>query len=81
MPIMANTFINDYVSLDSRGKGFAIQNLGLQVGALFSTGVLFRFTKELDPKYTYIIAGVYGIISSFIILYFVSEPTDQSIVD
>lgn len=24
MPIMANTFINDYIAMDSRGKGFAV---------------------------------------------------------
>ena len=45
MPIMANTLVNDYVAVESRGKGFAMANLGMQLGLLFSTWILFRYTK------------------------------------
>ena len=48
-PVNYAPLVADYVMKDSIGKATAFSLMGLSIGVIFSLGVLFQFTKDLDP--------------------------------
>ncbi len=73
--MLSNPFINDYVTVQSRGIATGFQMLGLTVGNLLSVGGLFTITGLIEDK---IIA--YGILAALQLLWavlmylMISEP-------
>jgi len=48
--MLSNPFINDYVTVQSRGLATGFQTIGLTVGNLISVTGLFRLTEMLNNK-------------------------------
>ena len=48
--MLSNPFINDYVTVQSRGLATGFQTIGLTVGNLISVGGLFTLTEMIDNK-------------------------------
>ena len=63
---LGNPLINDYVVKSTRGKAVVFQQLGFILGETFAMVVLFNFTKNMEPAYSFSIAAaslfVFGII-------------------
>lgn len=52
--MLSNPFINDYVTVQSRGVATGFQTIGLTFGNLLSVGGLFTVTEMFDNKiYSY----------------------------
>ena len=51
-----------------------MMGLGVVVGEVLSMGVLFRFTSDISPYYSFAIAGSIGLIFSFALMLMVKEP-------
>lgn len=49
--MLSNPFINDYVTVQSRGIATGFQTLGLTIGNLLSVGGMFTLTESLGNKY------------------------------
>ena len=58
LPLLANTLVNDYVKVQSRGVATGIQNFGLTFGNLISVGGLFTLTKKWNNGY--LTAGLFS---------------------
>jgi len=48
--MLSNPFINDYVTVQSRGLAMGFQTIGLTIGNLLSIGGLFTLTQSIDNK-------------------------------
>ena len=48
--MLSNPFINDYVTVQSRGIATGFQTIGLTFGNLISVGGLFTLTEMIDNK-------------------------------
>lgn len=48
--MLSNPFINDYVTVQSRGIATGFQMIGLTMGNLISVGGLFTLTEMIDDK-------------------------------
>ena len=57
--MLSNPFINDYVTVQSRGVATGFQTIGLTVGNLLSVGGLFTITEMFENK-----LYSYGILAS-----------------
>ena len=79
-PTFTNIQVNDYIAPDSRGKGIALVHLGMNLGHLFSSGVLYKFTNDKSPKIAFLVASIWGIMSAFILMIFVSEPKNNDLI-
>lgn len=79
-PIFSNPLVNDYVTTDSRGRGIALVHLGMNLGHLFSSGVLYNFTNTLNPKITFMVAAIWGAFGGLILMFFVSEPKNNDLI-
>lgn len=73
-PIFCHPLINDYVHLESRGRAIAISHLGLSLGYLFSSAVLFKYTNDLDPLLSHSTISAWATVSGLILLFLISEP-------
>ena len=60
----------------SYGKGQAVFRMGYNAGVVFTLGVVFAYTKNLDPKIAWSIVGLSTITFSFVSLIMVKEPPD-----
>lgn len=74
--IYANPLINDYVEKEYRGRAHAIQNFGITIGSLISTGILFNFTSDLDPRLSFSIVALLNLVFGISIFLMVKEPVD-----
>mmetsp|Transcript_11155 Transcript_11155/g.18730 ORF Transcript_11155/g.18730 Transcript_11155/m.18730 type:complete len:141 (-) Transcript_11155:701-1123(-) len=68
--------INDYVCKSSMGKANSFQGIGLSAGVIISLSVLYEFTKDLDPKYSWGIMSIISVSFAISSLFMVSEPPE-----
>ena len=66
--------ITDYISRDSRGKATAFVVIGFVVGDLLCFGVIFNFTKSLDPKLSFLIATGCVVALTLVLFMMMKEP-------
>ena len=52
----------------------AMSVMGTNMGAVVALSVVFYFTKNLDPKYAFLIIGIFPIAFSFFGLICIKEP-------
>ena len=76
-PLYSNPLVNDYIETSSRGRGLSVQHLGMNTGHLFSVGVLYRFSPKEEPRISFLVAGIYGIVASIVCMFFITEPRKQ----
>ena len=79
-PIFSNPLVNDYIATDSRGRGIALVHLGMNLGHLFSSGVLYNFTNNRSPKIAFAVAAIWGAIGAFALMIFVVEPKNSELI-
>ena len=73
--MLSNPFINDYVTVQSRGIATGFQTIGLTFGNLLSVGGLFTLTEMIDNKMiSYGILAVLQIVWAVLVYFMVSEP-------
>lgn len=73
--MLSNPFINDYVTVQSRGVATGFQTLGLTVGNLLSVGGLFTITEMFDNKlYSYGILAILQVIWAIACWFMITEP-------
>ena len=70
-------FINDYITEETRGRAFGLCHLGMDLGLFFSSGILFRYTCNLDPMISHFIAGSWLFIGAFTMYYLLTEPIHE----
>jgi MFS family permease len=68
----------DYIHREYIGMGTSMQGIGLVIGEVLSMGVLFRLTVDMNPYYSFAIAGGIGLVLSFCFLFIVKEPQLRS---
>ena len=72
---LSNPFINDYVTVQSRGIATGFQTIGLTVGNLISVGGIFTLTEMLDKKViSYGIMGLMQVIWAVLVFFMITEP-------
>ena len=71
---LAHPLLADWVAKKSRGRGLALMGMGVLFGNLFCMGVLFNFTKGMDFKNAFLVAGLTIMGLSFIYLITVKDP-------
>jgi hypothetical protein len=54
----------------------AIIVMGTNLGCVIALSVIFYFTKDLDPKYAFLIIAIFPITFSFFGLICIKEPLD-----
>ena len=65
--------MNDYVKKETRGRATVFQNMGYVFGETFAMAILFNFTKDLDPKDAFAIAGVIYLASGIFFTAIIKE--------
>lgn len=74
-PCFSQPLVNDYVTGDTRGGGVALCLMGVELGHLFSSKILFYYTNKLDnPKLSFMIAAIYGGAAAVLLMFMISEP-------
>jgi MFS family permease len=74
--MLSNPFINDYVTVQSRGVATGFQTIGLTVGNLISVGGLFTLTEMIDNKiYSYAIMAFLQLVWAVLVYFMITEPT------
>lgn len=68
---------NDYVKKESRGTAVSFNSLAVVLGEIISIGVLFQFTKNLDFKIAFAIAGASILVQGVIAQILLKEPDMQ----
>lgn len=73
--MLSNPFINDYVTVQSRGIATGFQMIGLTMGNLISVGGLFTITSLIDDKVIAygIVAGL-QVVWAILVYFMISEP-------
>lgn len=73
--MLSNPFINDYVTVQSRGVATGFQTIGLTFGNLLSVGGLFTITEMFDNKlYSYGILAILQVIWAVLCWFMITEP-------
>ena len=73
--VLSNPFINDYVTVQSRGIATGFQTIGLTVGNLISVGGIFTLTEMLDNKViSYGIMALMQVIWAVLVYLMITEP-------
>ena len=74
--MLSNPFINDYVTVQSRGIATGFQTIGLTFGNLLSVGGVFTLTEMIDNKLiSYGILAVMQLIWAVLVYFMISEPS------
>lgn len=55
-------------------------HLGMNLGHLFSSGVLYYFTSGHDPKIAFTVAAIYGVVGGCVLMFFISEPKNSELI-
>ena len=76
-PVNYAPLVPDYVHKDWIGKGVAFSLMGMNLGIIISLGVLFQYTKDMDPMFSWRIMGGVMLIFSIVMVMLVSEPPEQ----
>ena len=71
---VAHPLLADWVSKKSRGKGLALMGIGVLIGNIYSMGILFNFTKTMNFKNAFLVAGLNIMLLSFIYFIIVKDP-------
>lgn len=58
----------------SRGKATVFQNAGFVLGEILGMGVLFYFTKNMDPTTAFQIAGTSIFLFGCLVVSLITEP-------
>ena len=73
-PIRASPLVLDYVTKQSRGTAISFGTMGFSIGVILSLSVVFEFTKDLDPRYSWGTMSASLVIFSFALLAMIDEP-------
>ena len=73
--------ILDYVCEESQGTAISFGLMGLSIGIITSLNVLFEFTKDLDPIYSWSAISILSILFAFVLAFMISEPNRKKIND
>ena len=74
---LGNTpLIQDYAAKESYGRATALSMMGLSLGVLVSLSVLFEFTKNLDPQYSWGILSMLMVIFGLLMIFMIDEPPE-----
>ena len=65
-PLQASPLIIDYVAKESIGTAISFGMIGLSLGVICTLLVVFEFTKDLDPLYSWGVMSALLIISAFV---------------
>lgn len=76
-PVNYAPLVPDYVDNDQIGKGVAFSLMGMNLGIIISLGVLFQFTKDLDPLISWRIMGGVMLVFSILMACMISEPPER----
>jgi uncharacterized membrane protein YjfL (UPF0719 family) len=76
-PVNYAPLVPDYVHKDSIGKAVAFSLMGISLGVVASLGVLFEYTKDLDPLISWRIMGAVMLIFAIGMLLMISEPPER----
>jgi hypothetical protein len=57
----------------------SLGGLGIVIGEILCMGVLFRITKTMDPKYAFGLAGLSGVLLTFLLLFMIKEPAPEEV--
>lgn len=71
---VAHPLLVDWVEKQSRGKGLALMGIGTLLGNIYAMGILFNFTKDMNFKSAFLIAGLNIMIVSFVLLFMIKDP-------
>ena len=69
--------VNDLVKSQYRGRALALNGYGFVLGELFAYGVLYEFTKDLDPFTSFPIAFLFILFLIAIYSKMIKEPRPQ----
>lgn len=69
--------VNDLVKSEYRGRALALNGYGFVLGELFAYGVLYNFTKQLDPFTSFPIAFLFILFLIAIYSKMIKEPRPQ----
>lgn len=76
---LGNPFINDYVTVQSRGVATGFQTLGLLIGNLLSVSVLYTITEKLSNKIvSFALLGALQFIWTICFMLMITEPEIMS---
>jgi MFS family permease len=75
-PLSTPPIIQDYVEKESYGKAQAFSLMGLSIGVIGSLSVVFEYSKDLDPQYSWGLMSILTIIFAFILLLIIDEPPE-----
>ena len=77
--MLSNPFINDYVTVQSRGLATGFQMIGLTVGNLLSIGGLFTLTESFGNKtISYSILTLMQVIWATLTFFMITEPSTMN---
>lgn len=77
--MLSNPFINDYVTVQSRGLATGFQMIGLTCGNLISIGGLFTLTEKLDNKLiAYSLVACMQVCWAVLTYFMISEPSTMN---
>ena len=76
---LAHPLLPDWVEKTSRGRGLALMGIGILFGNIYAIGVLFNFTKDMDFKNAFLIAGINIMILSVVFLIIIKDPDFKSL--
>ena len=71
---LANPLIADYVKKNSRGKAIALSGIGMVMGEVFSMGILFNITKNMNFFDAFAIFSCVIFLFSIFFAWAIKEP-------
>jgi MFS family permease len=73
--LLTNTFINDYVVSEDRGKATGIQSAGMTLGNIFAVSILYSITRNFSNMwYSFGLLTLLQVLWALIMLFIVTEP-------
>lgn len=76
---LANPLVPDYVKRSSRGRAIALNGIGFVIGEVFSMGVLFNLTKQMNYNDAFMIAASLILAFSIFFLFSVKDPDMETL--
>jgi hypothetical protein len=73
-PLGDSPLVMDYTMKESIGKALSLRLMGVCVGSLMSTLVLFGYLKNIDPIFSWGIMAAIFVLFSFLCLAIIKDP-------
>ena len=73
--MLSNPFINDYVTVQSRGLATGFQTIGMTIGSLLSVGGLYTLTESFDNKViAFALPAFLQLVWAVLVYFMITEP-------